>query len=239
MCGQNAWRTVVSTMAVSVVVPVVNEELQVAAAVVSAWESGANEVIVVDGGSHDRTCHRAAEVGARVLTSPPGRAVQQNKGAGEAIGEVLVFLHADCRLPVGAAARAEQALADPRVVGGAFRQRIDADGGLYRLLEYGNAWRAKWRQVPYGDQGLFVRRDCFEAVGGFPEVPLMDDVMLARTLRRLGRLQLLEGPLVVDARRWEKQGVVRQTLRNWCLLAAWRCGVSLDRLAGLYRRHDR
>lgn len=226
-------------MAVSVVVPVVNEELQVAAAVVSAWESGANEVIVVDGGSHDRTCHRAAEVGARVLTSPPGRAVQQNKGAGEAIGEVLVFLHADCRLPVGAAARAEQALTDPRVVGGAFRQRIDADGGLYRLLEYGNAWRAKWRQVPYGDQGLFVRRDCFEAVGGFPEVPLMDDVMLARTLRRLGRLQLLEGPLVVDARRWEKQGVVRQTLRNWCLLAAWRCGVSLDRLAGLYRRHDR
>lgn len=226
-------------MAVSVVVPVVNEELQVAAAVVSAWESGATEVIVVDGGSHDRTCDRAAEAGARVLVSPPGRAVQQNKGAGEAIGDVLVFLHADCRLPPGAAAEAEQVLADPRVVGGAFRQRIDADGGLYRLLEHGNAWRARRRQVPYGDQGLFVRRDCFEAVGGFPEVPLMDDVMLAQALRRLGRLEFLEGPLVVNARRWKKQGVVRQTLRNWCLLAAWRCGVSLDRLASLYRRHDR
>ncbi|HAB10957.1 MAG TPA: glycosyl transferase family 2, partial [Planctomycetaceae bacterium] len=147
--------------------------------------------------------------------------------------------HADCRLPADAAVQAEQILADPQVVGGAFRQRIDADGWLYRLLEKGNAWRARCRQVPYGDQGLFVRRECFEAVGGFPVVPLMDDVMLARALRRLGRLEFLEGPLVVNARRWEKQGVVRQTLRNWFLLAAWRCGVSLDRLAGFYRRHDR
>jgi len=224
---------------VSVIVPAVNEERHVAAAVGSAWDSGADEVIVVDGGSRDRTCQRAVEAGAQVLVSLPGRAVQQNEGAGRAAGDVLVFLHADCRLPVDAAVQAEQILADPQVVGGAFRQRIDADGWLYRLLENGNAWRARCRQIPYGDQGLFVRRECFEAVGGFPVVPLMDDLMLARALRRLGRLEFLEGPLVVNARRWEKQGVVRQTLRNWFLLAAWRCGVSLDRLAGFYRRHDR
>ena len=225
-------------MAVSVIVPVVNEERHVASAVVSAWAGGVDEVIVVDGGSHDRTCQRAMEAGAQVLVSPPGRAVQQNHGAGEATGDVVLFLHADCLLPADAAAKAEQALGDSRVVGGAFRQRIDADGWLYRLLEHGNAWRARWRQVPYGDQGLFVRRECFEAVGGFPVVPLMDDVMLSRALRRLGRLEFLEGPLVVNARRWKKQGVVRQTLRNWFLLAAWRCGVSLERLAGFYRRHD-
>ena len=226
-------------MTVSVIVPAVNEERRVAAAVGSAWDSGADEVIVVDGGSHDRTWQRAVGAGAQVLVSPQGRAVQQNEGAVEATGDVLVFLHADCRLPVDAAVRVEETLVDPQVVGGAFRQRIDADGRLYRLLERGNAWRARVRQIPYGDQGLFVRRECFELAGGFPVVPLMDDVMLSRALRRLGRLEFLEGPLVVNARRWEKQGVVRQTLRNWCLLAAWRCGVSLDRLAGLYRRHDR
>jgi len=147
---------------------------------------------------------------------------------------VLLFLHADCRLPEDGVAQIDEALGDLSVVGGSFRQRIEAEGWLYRCLERGNSWRASWRQVPYGDQGLFVRRSSFEAAGGFPEVPLMDDVMLTRSLRRQGRLKLVEGPLCVDARRWQRRGVIRQTLRNWCLLAAWRLGVSPERLAGHY-----
>jgi rSAM/selenodomain-associated transferase 2 len=226
-------------MRVSVVVPALNEEPGIAAAVSSARSFGAAEVIVVDGGSQDATCRIAAEAGAEVLSSLPGRAVQQNAGAVISSGEVLLFLHADCRLPSGGVEQIEAALEDPAVVGGSFRQRIEDRGWLYRWLERGNAWRAGWRQVPYGDQGLFVRRASFEAAGGFPEVPLMDDVMLARSLRRLGRLKLVEGPLEVDARRWQQRGVIRQTLRNWCLLTAWRLGVSPERLAEHYRRHDR
>lgn len=226
-------------MRVSVVVPALNEESGIAAAVSSAWSFGAAEVIVVDGGSGDATCGIAAEAGAEVVSSLPGRAVQQNAGAAGSSGEVLLFLHADCRLPSGGVQQIEVALQDPAVVGGSFRQRIEDPAWLYRWLERGNAWRAAWRQMPYGDQGLFVRRASFEAVGGFLEVPLLDDVMLARSLRRLGRLKLVEGPLSVDARRWQQRGVICQTLRNWCLLAAWRLGVSPRRLARHYRHHDR
>jgi len=221
-------------MRVSVVVPALNEEPRIGAAVSSAWSFGAAEVIVVDGGSGDATCRIAAESGAEVLSSLPGRAVQQNAGAAVSSGEVLLFLHADCRLPSGGVQQIETVLQDPAVVGGSFRQRIEDSGWMYRWLERGNAWRAGWRQVPYGDQGLFVRRSSFEAAGGFPEVPLMDDVMLARSLRRLGRLKLVEGPLGVDARRWQQRGVIRQTMRNWCLLTLWRLGVSPQRLAGHY-----
>ena len=225
-------------MKLSVIVPAVNEESRITGAVSSAWAAGAIEVIVVDGGSQDETCRLAVEAGARLISSRPRRAVQQNVGARETRGDVLLFLHADCRLPVDAGAQVDEALDDAGVVGGAFRQEIDAGGWLFRWLERGNARRALRRQVPYGDQGLFVRRDCFAAAGGFPVVPLMDDVMLAHNLRRIGRLALVEGPLRVDARRWRQRGVIPQTLRNWCLLSAWRCGVPLERLAGVYRRHD-
>jgi len=226
-------------MKISVVVPAVNEGLRITDAVASAWAAGAHEVIVVDGGSEDETCRCASEAGARVLSSRAGRADQQNAGALETTGDVLLFLHADCRLPTDAVPQIERALEDRLVVGGSFLQRIEAEGWLYRWLERGNSWRARWRQVPYGDQGLFVRRGSFEAAGGFPQVPLMDDVMLARSLRKLGRLTLVEGPLRVDARRWQQRGIIRQTLHNWCLLWAWRLGVPLERLAGNYRRHDR
>jgi rSAM/selenodomain-associated transferase 2 len=226
-------------MRVSVVIPALNEESCVERAVSSAWTSGASEVVVVDGGSRDSTCRCAAAAGARVLSSPPGRAVQQNVGARSCVGEVLLFLHADCRLPEDGVSQIDEALGDSSVVGGSFRQRIEAEGWLYRCLERGNSWRAGRRQLPYGDQGLFVRRATFEAAGGFPEVPLMDDVMLARSLRKLGQLRLVEGPLRVAARRWQQRGVIRQTLRNRCLLWSWRLGVPLDRLAGHYRRHDR
>jgi len=225
-------------MKMSVIVPAVNEESRITGAVSSAWAAGAVEVVVVDGGSQDETCRLAVEAGAHLISSRPGRAVQQNVGARETQGDVLLFLHADCRLPVDAGAQVDGALGDASVVGGAFRQEIDARGWLFRLLERGNAWRAARRQVPYGDQGLFVRRDCFEAAGGFPEVPLMDDVMLVRKLSRIGHLALVDGPLYVDARRWRQRGVVRQTLCNWSLVCGWRCGASLEWLARHYRRHD-
>ncbi len=120
---------------------------------------------------------------------------------------------------------------------GAFRQQIEAEGLLYRWLERGNAWRVRRRGLPYGDQGIFVRRPLFEELGGFPDVRLMEDVLLMKALRRRAWPALLPGPLHVNARRWRRQGVIRQTIRNWLLLSAARAGVHPNRLARFYALH--
>ena len=224
---------------VSVVIPAINEQAVLGRAIASAWQAAAAEVIVADGGSQDDTLRIAAALQCRVVTAAAGRARQQNAGAAVATGDVLLFLHADNCLQETGLAQICEALQAPATVGGSFRQAIAARGARFRLLEWGNGWRARWLGMPYGDQGLFVRRSVFDAVGGFAPVPLMEDVVLMRALRRQGRLAFLPGPLEVDARRWQQAGLVRQTLRNWLLLAAFRLGVSPARLARFYPRHDR
>lgn len=222
-------------MRVSVIIPTLNEAAIVTQAVARAQALGSYEVIVADGGSEDGTAGLAEAAGAMVVAAPRGRANQQNAGARRAQGDVLLFLHADTHLAADGLVQVERALADPRVACGAFRQAIEADGRLYRLLEHGNAWRAARRGLPYGDQGIFVRRELFEGVGGFPELKLMEDVFLMRRLRRQTRPILLPGPLYVSARRWRRRGVVRQALLNQSLLAAARLGVHPDRLARFYK----
>ncbi|HUY88068.1 MAG TPA: TIGR04283 family arsenosugar biosynthesis glycosyltransferase [Pirellulales bacterium] len=224
-------------MKLSIVIPALNEAANIALAVRSARETNPAEVIVVDGGSADRTAELARAAGAAVVESPPGRARQQNVGAQRAAGDVLLFLHADCRLAPDALRQVAEALADPQVECGAFRQRIEAEGLLFRWLERGNAWRVRRRGLAYGDQGIFVRRSVFESLGGFPEVQLMEDVLLLRALRRRSWPALLPGPLHVSARRWRRHGVIRQTARNWLLLSAFQLGMHPDRLANYYSPH--
>ncbi|REJ67770.1 MAG: glycosyltransferase [Planctomycetota bacterium] len=219
---------------VSVIIPVLNEESRVVSAVERAVAAGAWEVIVVDGGSRDRTVALAAATPCRVLESPAGRAVQQNRGAAAAGGEILLFLHADTWLPAGAVAQVVQLAESGETVVGAFAQRIEASAYVYRLVESGNALRVRLFGLAYGDQGIFLSRDLFQRLGGFPEVPLMEDVRLMRSVRRQQRLHLLPGPLHVSPRRWQRHGLVRQTLRNWLLLCAERLGVSPARLARFY-----
>ncbi|WP_197442346.1 TIGR04283 family arsenosugar biosynthesis glycosyltransferase [Lignipirellula cremea] len=224
-------------IAVSVIIPTWNEEAGVVLAIERAWSAGADEVIVADGGSQDETCTLAGQSDCRLVTSPAGRARQQNAGAMAASGRVLLFQHADNWLAAGAIDQVREAIAGGAECG-AFCQRIEAAGLLYRLLEWGNGRRVAWRGSPYGDQSIFVERTAFEAVGRFPEVPLLEDLLLMRQLRRRSRPRLLPGPLHVNARRWQKYGVLRQTLRNWRLLAAHRWGASPDQLASAYPRHD-
>lgn len=224
-------------MKVSVIIPALNESAAIANAVERAWHAGAFEVVVVDGGSRDDTREIARRERCLLIESERGRAVQQNAGADRARGEVLLFLHADTWLSAGAVDQIVEALADQRILGGAFRQRIEASGRVYRWLERGNAWRVERRGLPYGDQGIFVRREVFFELGRFPPVDLMEDVLLMKKLRRRARPVLLTGPLHVDARRWQKRGVIRQTLRNWTLMAALQFGVSPDRLARFYPPH--
>jgi rSAM/selenodomain-associated transferase 2 len=218
---------------VSVIIPVLNEAEQIADVIARTKEIGDCEIVVVDGGSTDGTLG-AASAADQVLSAPRGRALQQNAGAAAATGDVLLFLHADCRLPHGAFHAISVALQDPRCVGGCFRQSIEASGIGYRLLESGNAWRVKLLGWAYGDQGIFVRREVFASLGGFPELPLMEDLYFMKQLKRRGRLSLLLGRLQVSARRWRKHGIIGQTLRNWRLILRAHCGVPLEKLAAEY-----
>ncbi len=225
------------SQSVSVVIPALNEGERISASVALAWKLAPREVIVVDGGSVDGTAEMARSAGAQVCSSPAGRARQLNLGASRAAGECLLFLHADTWLAADGLSQIAEALADPHAQCGAFRQRIEAEGRRYRWLERGNAWRVRRRGLPYGDQGIFMRRALFESLGGFPEVRLMEDVLLMKRVRRRVWPVLLPGPLYVSARRWQRYGVIRQTARNWLLLAAAAAGVHPDRLAAFYAPH--
>lgn len=221
---------------ISVIIPTLNESEGIAESVRRAWEAGADELLVVDGGSTDDTADIAAGLNCQVLRSAAGRALQQNVGAEAATGEMLLFLHADNWLPADAIDQIRARLAAPskKFLHGAFRQQIEAEGIAFRALEWGNARRVQILGLPFGDQGIFVPRSLFFEVGKFPAVRLMEDLLLSKQLRRRAWPELLPGPLHVNARRWKKHGIVRQTLRNWSLLSAHTAGVSPDRLARYY-----
>ena len=193
------------------------------------------EVIVVDGGSADATREVGAAAGATVLEAQRGRAAQQNAGARAATGDVLVFLHADSRLPPGADGALTQALADPRVVGGNFALRFDGGDAFSRVL---GGWYAVQRRlgVWYGDSTIWVRPDVFHALGGFPPLPIMEDYALVRALRAAGATRRLPGPATTSSRRWRALGV-RPTVLSWVVIRwLFVAGVAPERLAPLYRR---
>lgn len=221
-------------MDLSVIIPTLNEDARLPRALASLPEDA--EVIVSDGQSNDRTADIAACLGARVVVGPGGRGAQMNLGAKHAAGKVLLFLHADCQLSPESKGAIEEALSDPRVVGGSFRLRIAAPGWGLRLLAFGSNLRARFLRMPYGDQGLFVRRADFDAVGGYPETPLMEDVDLVRRLRRRGRLACLRCPITTGPRHWEALGPFFTTLVNWMTVSLFLAGFSAERLAPMYRR---
>lgn len=219
-------------MKIAVVIPTLDEEGSVAAAVASACAQDV-EVWVVDGGSRDATARRAVAAGARLLEAPPGRAGQLEAGGQAAGGEVLLFLHADTRLPEGWEQAVESACHDPGVAGGCFQLRFDASGSGLRIVEWGARLRVALFGLPYGDQALFVRRDVLDAMGGVPQAPIMEDLDLAREIKRHGRLVRLPLAVKTAARRYRGR-VFRQMLRNWVALMGWRLGLDRERLAAWY-----
>ena len=223
-----------SKCVVSVVIPTLNEEASLAATIASVMEAG--EVIVVDGGSRDRTTEVARRAGARVLTAPASRGTQLDRGARVARGDWLVFLHADTVLEAGwydaiAALPAE-------VGGGAFRLALDAPGRAYRVIEAVVNWRSRLLNLPYGDQALFVRRDLYGSLGGFRAFALMEDVDFVHRLRAASRLVFPRPRALTSARRWERLGIFRATVENWGLLALFEVGCPPARLATIRRRLD-
>jgi rSAM/selenodomain-associated transferase 2 len=219
----------------SVVIPALDEAERIAAAVESARAPGV-EVLVVDGGSSDDTAQRAAAAGARVLKAERGRARQLDAGVRASAGDAVLFLHADTRLPPAYADAVAGALADPRVVGGAFRLRFDARSRALRWIERAARLRSWLLRMPYGDQALFVRRTALSAIGGVPQVPLMEDLDLVSALRRRGRLALLPQDAVTSARRHLAAGPWRTALRHNLAALAWALGVDRARIAAWVRR---
>lgn len=222
-------------MKLSVVIPALDEAAEIVGAVESATAPGV-EILVADGGSGDDTRERASAAGARVVVSPPGRSRQLEFGARAALGDVLLFLHADTRLPPGFASAVDAALADERVVGGAFRLRFDRPSAALRLVEWGVRLRVALFRLPYGDQALFVRRSVLERIGGVPQVAIMEDLDLVRSMRGQGRMVLLALVATTSARRYRRHGPIRTILRNGAAAAAWALGLDRERIAGWYAR---
>jgi rSAM/selenodomain-associated transferase 2 len=218
-----------------VLIPALAEAESIPRTVESAREPGV-DVVVVDGGSRDGTRERARAAGARVLGAAPGRARQLEAGRRAVEGDVLLFLHADTRLPSGFATAVREALADPDVVGGAFRLRFDRRTPALRLIEWGARVRGRLLALPYGDQGLFVRRTVLEALGGVPQVTIMEDLDLVHGMKQRGRLARLRLPVTTSARRYLERGVVRTFLRNVLAASAWALGIERSRVAAWYRR---
>lgn len=194
------------------------------------------EILVVDGGSRDATREQALAAGALVLESPPGRARQLACGLQACRGDVVLFLHADTRLPAGWHRAIEEALRDPQVVGGAFRFAFDRRSPALRLVEWGTRLRVALLGLPYGDQALFARRGILDQMGGVPQAPIMEDLDLVKALRGRGRLALLDLAASTSARRYLTAGVWRTMLRHWTAAAGWMLGVDRGRIAAWYRR---
>jgi len=223
------------TSTISVIIPTCNEAVNLLTILTALTGEDLVEVVVADGGSVDGTGELAKATGVRVVGTLPGRARQQNAGAAVATGEFLLFLHADTTLPAGFAVAVRDALARPGVVAGAFRLRIAGEGRGLRLVEWLANWRSQWLQMPYGDQALFMRRKSFIAVGGFPDLEIMEDFELVRRLRKVGKVELLERTVATSARRWQRLGVVRTTLINQLVIVGYFLGVAPARLADWYR----
>jgi rSAM/selenodomain-associated transferase 2 len=220
----------------SVIIPTINEAACIGATLKSIQNARNIEVIVADGGSEDRTRVIAASFGARVLVCQKGRAQQMNYGASVATGAILLFLHGDTLLPDGFDINLRRLLLKPGIVAGSFRLRIASRRFGFRLLEALINLRSTVLQMPYGDQGLFLKASTFQELGGFPQLPIMEDFVFVKQLKKQGRIVISSSTVLTSARRWERLGIVKATIVNQVIITAFHLGVNPSRLAGWYNQ---
>jgi rSAM/selenodomain-associated transferase 2 len=221
-------------MRISVVIPALNEEKNIRTTIAQLATLDPAEIIVVDGGSTDRTREACGSLGITVIVSQRGRGRQMNHGARQATGNVLLFLHADTRLPESAFEDIRSALSDASCVGGRFDVELAGDHWMLKVIGAMISYRSRVTKVATGDQAIFVRRAVFDAIGGFPDLPLMEDVAFCRALKRVGDVACLRSRVRTSARRWEREGVWRTIVRMWTLKLLYLAGVSPVRLKRYY-----
>lgn len=224
-----------ASRALSVIIPTLDDAAQLSVSYGHAAAVPTAEIIVADGGSRDGTPGIARSLGAKVVISAGTRARQMNAGAAMARGDILLFLHADTWLPEGWDEAVLAALRRPNVVGGAFRLGIrDPFRGRWLIERAVNLRSRLWR-MPYGDQAVFVRRWAFDELGGFPELPIMEDYEFVRRLRHLGELALTEAAVLTSGRRWQRLGALRTTLVNQLVVLGYHAGLPPEKLGAFYR----
>lgn len=221
---------------ISIIIPVLNEAKTIRTVLTRVLDARNVEAIVVDGGSRDETVAVAQSLGVTVISTAAGRANQMNAGAAVATGDILLFLHADTLLPPKFDILVRQALQQAGTVAGAFELRIDARLRGVRLVERMVNWRSRFVSMPYGDQAIFLKATVFEDIGGFTDLPIMEDFELMRHLKRLGRIAIVPAPVLTSGRRWQKLGVVKTTLINQLIIAGYFLGVPPAELVRWYRR---
>jgi rSAM/selenodomain-associated transferase 2 len=211
-------------MSIAVIIPVLNEQETLPSVLPALKGMGFKEIIVVDGGSRDQTVNvagkllRAApDIPFQVISGPCGRALQMNAGASLATSDILVFLHADTHLPKNARQVMEHTLADQRFVGGRFDVRFPRDSGYAWMVSRLMNLRSRLSGISTGDQAMFVRRSVFERMGGFADIPLMEDIEFSQRLKKCGRIAALRETVITSFRRWERHGPLRTILRMWML----------------------
>ncbi|MHC4396370.1 MAG: TIGR04283 family arsenosugar biosynthesis glycosyltransferase [Planctomycetota bacterium] len=226
----------------SIIVPVLDEAGQINSTIEHLCNQGAKEnceIIVVDGDLQGGTIKIIHAKSVKTIKSQKGRGRQMNAGAVAARGEILIFLHADTRLPEKALEKISQVLEDEKYVGGAFDLAIDSDRLFLRFIAARTRLRSRLTRVPYGDQAIFIRKNYFDKIGGFKEIPLMEDVDLMRRIKKRGdKIFILSDHVKTSARRWEKEGIFYTTFRNQVLVSLYCLGISPDKLAKYYWRNS-
>jgi rSAM/selenodomain-associated transferase 2 len=223
---------------ISIIVPVLNEAALITQTLsaLQPLRATGHEVIVADGGSADDTRALAESLSDRLIRSPCGRSRQMNAGARLASGEILLFLHVDTFLPKDADQLIIGAMNLKKCRWGRFDVRLSGNHFLFRIIERSMNWRSRLTGITTGDQGIFVQRQLFETVGGFPEIDLMEDIALSKILKRYDRPVCLRQPVLTSSRRWEERGVLRTILLMWRLRLLYLLGSNSKRLAHIYER---
>lgn len=224
---------------ISIIIPALNEEQSLPATIASCHNSPDTEILIVDGGSTDATRTVARESGALLLTSEQGRGIQLNCGARQARSPILLFLHADTVLPPDFERDVITTLSSPEITLGAFKLRTDLDRFSMRIVERIVNIRSRFLHMPYGDQALFIKRQDFFSLGGFAEIPLMEDFEFVRRVKKHGKVALVNNHVLTSGRRWRDLGIWRTTFSNQITVLRYLLGVSPESLASSYRESKR
>lgn len=227
---------------ISIIIPVLNEEENISSALANTERlSGEKEIIVVDGGSIDNTVSIVNSVGAYnytplLLSSQKGRGHQMNRGAEIAKGDTLIFLHADTTLPENAITRIEEAMKNHEIIGGRFDVSFDDDRFIFKLIAFLMNWRSHLTGIFTGDQAIFIRKSVFKDIGGYLEIPLMEDIALSKKMKRTGRVVCLEHSAITSARKWKEEGIIKTILLMWFLRFLYFFKISPIFLSKIYYR---